>query len=153
MYVKVIDGEAVEYPYSLSGLRRDNPNVSFPREISDEILAEYGVFPVVKTEQPASTTTADPDEGIPVLVDGVWMQVWTMVDVSPEEAEAREQDEQDKVQSLAVKQDTFVKNFISMSPAQVAAYVEGNTANLAQVRSLLTKMALMLLLLARKEYR
>jgi hypothetical protein len=60
---------------------------------------------------------------------------------------------QDMAEVEAVKADSFVQSFVAMTPAQVSAYVENNTANLAQVRSLLTKMALMLLALARKEYR
>jgi hypothetical protein len=70
-----------------------------------------------------------------------------------EDAAARQQTETDAATAAAVKADTFVQNFIAMTPAQVSAYVENNTANLAQVRSLLTKIALMLLALARQQYR
>lgn len=53
----------------------------------------------------------------------------------------------------SVKADTFVQQFISMTPSGVAAYVDGNITDLASAKLLLRRMALMLLLLARKEYR
>jgi hypothetical protein len=141
-YVKVINGQAVEYPYTLVKLRADNPDTSFPREMGAGLLAEYGVYPVTLTEKPAPTLTQNPTEQTPQLINGVWTQTWGMVDVSAEEAEKRQ-----------IKADAFVQNFIAMTPAQVEAYVENNTGNLAQTRALLNKMALMLLALARREYR
>ena len=44
MYVKVTNGVATEY--TMGHLRRDNPNVSFPRTCSDELLASYDVYPL-----------------------------------------------------------------------------------------------------------
>lgn len=44
MYAKQISGEW--QIYSISQLRRDNPQVSFPRQPADTTLAEYGVYPV-----------------------------------------------------------------------------------------------------------
>lgn len=141
-YAKIIDGQVAEYPYTLVKLRADNPDTSFPREPSEALLAEYGVYPVTETAKPAPTLTQNPVEQTPQLIEGVWTQVWGMVDVSAAEAERR-----------AIKEDAFVQNFIAMTPAQVTAYVEANTNNIAQVRALLNKMALMLLALARREYR
>jgi len=141
-YVKVSSKTVLEYPYTLAKLRADNPNTSFPREATDALLAEYGVFPVIATERPSDTLTQSPKEQTPEFINGQWVQVWAMVDVAPQVAERR-----------AIKADTFVKNFIAMTPAQVSAYVNSNTGNLSQVRALLNKMALMLLALARREYR
>jgi hypothetical protein len=116
-------------------------------------MGEYGVFPVTPTTQPAPTVTQDPIEQTPQLINGKWTQVWSMVNVSAEEASVRQLEAADRAETLAIRADTFVTNFIAMTPAQVAAYVENNTANLAQVRSLMTKMAVMLLMLAKREYR
>lgn len=52
----------------------------------------------------------------------------------------------------AVRADAFVRQFVAMTPAQVAAYVDANVSDLASARRLLKRMALMLLLLARREY-
>jgi len=148
-----IRGEELDYPFSLSTLKKENPNVSFPRKMPEELLAEYSVFPVIAVSRPAATLTQDHVEQQPQQINGVWTQVWAMVDVSPEEAARRQQTAQDAADAEAVKVDAFVQNFIAMTPKQVTSYIANNTANLAQVRALLTKMALMLLALAKREYR
>jgi hypothetical protein len=55
--------------------------------------------------------------------------------------------------AAAVKADAFVQSFIAMTNSQVSNYVNANTNNITEVRALLNKMALMLLALARREYR
>jgi hypothetical protein len=152
MYIKT-GKDTVEYPYSLSKLKAEHANTSFPREMRDEMLAEYGIYPVLPTPRPASTLTQDPVEQTPQLINGVWTQIWAMVDVSAEEAAQRAQDAADAAELQATKADAFVKSFFGMPPSQLESYVNNNTANLAQVRALLTKMALMLLALAKREYR
>lgn len=36
--------DGTRYPYSLAELRRDNPNVTFPNVLSEEMLAPFGVI-------------------------------------------------------------------------------------------------------------
>ena len=55
--------------------------------------------------------------------------------------------------NLAAKADAFVQQFIEMTPAQLDAYISANINDLASARQLLRKMALMLLLLAKREFR
>jgi hypothetical protein len=66
---------------------------------------------------------------------------------------AREQLAQAKktAQSLA-KADAFVQQFVSMTPAEVTAYVEANVTSLVEAKALLSKMALMLLVLAKNQF-
>ena len=49
--------------------------------------------------------------------------------------------------------DTFVQQFVNMTPAQVIAYVNANVGNLADAKQLLTKLALMMLALAKEQYK
>lgn len=151
-YLKVDNG-GVEYPYTIEKLRKDNPNVSFPSTIPDQLLAKFGVYAVLPVSRPSSTLTQNPVEQTPELINGQWTQVWAMVDVSPEEAARRQQAATDDAKLQATKADAFVRSFIAMTPAQVEAYVTNNTGSLAQMRALVTKMALMMLTLARREYR
>ncbi len=153
IYAKIENGIVLQYPFSPSMLRAENPNTSFPKDMSLELLAQYGVYPVTAIEPPASTLTQDPVEQPPQLINGAWTQVWAMVNVSAEEVALRQQAADYESERAIVKANAFVKNFISLTPAQVETYVANNTANLAQVRSLLSKMAIMLLLLAKKRYR
>jgi len=85
--IKLING--TPSPYSLSQLKRDNPNVSFPTEPRLDTLAEYGVFPVRPTERPEDTDTQRAVEAKPELVDGLWTQAWRMEDIPPAELEER----------------------------------------------------------------
>lgn len=80
----------ITYPYSIARLRRDNPQVSFPREMPDERLADWGVYRVTKVEQPVcDPETQTVEEGEPVHVDGAWSQVWNVRDLTAEELKAR----------------------------------------------------------------
>lgn len=152
IYLRILNNQ-IEYPFYIRTLKLENPQVSFPSEISELMLAEYGIFPVTYVKKPDATLTQDPVEQEPQQINGAWTQVWAMVDVSPEEALFRQQQADNEATAAEIKADTFIHNFIAMTPAQVTNYVNSNTANLAQVRALLVKMSLMLLALAKREYR
>ena len=68
------------YPYSINQLRQDNPNTSFPTEMSDERLAEWDMYPVSPTEYPQVDYTKNVDEGQPVLIGNAWTQIWLVSD-------------------------------------------------------------------------
>jgi len=87
MYVKITNGSVDTYPYSVGELRRDNPNVSFPKQVPDTLLAEYGVYPVTETDQPSYTprTQNIAQETTPSLVGDVWTVGWTVTDKTAEE--------------------------------------------------------------------
>lgn len=82
MYIIVENGVANKY--TLAQLRRDNPNVSFPKDIPDSTLAEFGVFPLAETVPPSGDVV---EEVTPALIDGVWEQAWEVRDFTPEEVE------------------------------------------------------------------
>lgn len=77
-YLRITGGNT-EYPFSLSTLRAENPNTSFPREFSDGLLAEYGVFPVTPVAPPATTVYEQAVEGTPAHINGQWVQTWSTV--------------------------------------------------------------------------
>lgn len=153
-YALVKDGAVVAYPYSFAQLRKDNPQVSFPREPSDERLAEFGVVTITPTDRPdIDRTTQNLAEGTPALVGKVWTQVWNVTDASPEQVAVRRAIKADEDAAAAIKADSFVESFIAMTPAQVASYIDANVTNLASAKTVIAKMAMMLLLLARREFR
>ena len=49
--------------------------------------------------------------------------------------------------------DNFVQQFVNMTPAQLIAYVNANVSNLADAKQLLTKLALMMLAIAKEQYK
>jgi hypothetical protein len=83
MHIKLTNG--VPEKYTIGQLRRDNPQVSFPKNIPDIILVDFNVYPLTETSQPEVVYTQKVEEGTPVLVNGVWTQVWNVVDKTPEE--------------------------------------------------------------------
>jgi hypothetical protein len=77
------------YPYSIAQLKQDNPQTSFPAQISDSLLAEFNMFSVEPTEYPTVGFDKNVTEGKPELVGSVWKQVWTISDATAEEHLAR----------------------------------------------------------------
>jgi len=77
-YVKASGQTIIEYPYGLAKLKADNPNTSFPREVSTEVLAEFGVYPVFDTEQPTPGEFERVAEALPAFSNGAWRKQWTL---------------------------------------------------------------------------
>lgn len=89
MYIHVIDDQVKKLPYSLRELRQDNPSVSFPEKPSPSLLAEWGVFELVQTQQPSVDYTKNVVSGTPQKINGVWTQKWDIVDASEAEITSR----------------------------------------------------------------
>ena len=90
MHVKITSGNVDTYPYNVGQLRRDNPNTSFPKQIPDEMLESYGIFPVTVQATPSvdDRTKTVERESSPSLVDGVWTIGWTTSSKAAEETQA-----------------------------------------------------------------
>ena len=97
MHVLIKDNQVVKYPYGASDLRRDNPNVSFPKNISDELFAKYGAMRVFFSTQPGFTYAQELKEGTPVFADGRWNQTWSVVNLSDDEVAGRTAQKADEV--------------------------------------------------------
>lgn len=83
MYVRLIDGVASYY--TITDLRRDNPDTSFPIFPSDDALASFNVYPCQSVEQPTVDYTKTVSLGEPVLSTDGWVQVWNISDATPDE--------------------------------------------------------------------
>jgi hypothetical protein len=94
MYVKVVDGNVNKYPYEISDLHKDNPKISFPKNMTDEALAAYGVYPVVEVDQPdynPSTHNLVLNTQ-PTLIDGTWTIGFSSVAKTDEQVVAYNED-------------------------------------------------------------
>lgn len=84
-YIKLEEGAPARYPYTQAQLRAESPNTSFPSGLlPDDLLAEWGMLPVIETPQPVVTSLQNVIELPPVLIDGVWTQQWAVLDATPE---------------------------------------------------------------------
>lgn len=82
MYVLTEENKLKEYPYSIRELRRDNPQTSFPKNLSNELLAEWGVYPVTLADRPEfDRITQKLVEAEPVKLEGQWIRAWTVVNL------------------------------------------------------------------------
>lgn len=91
MFAKITNGTVHKFPYSVGQLRRDNPNTSFPKIISEQTMAEYGVFPVSELPAPSfdSWTHYLEYNPVPVLQDGKWVTVPTVYELTQDQIELR----------------------------------------------------------------
>lgn len=89
MHVKITNGQIDQYPYTVGNLRRDNPQTSFPKRIPDEMLAEWGVYPVNPTPAPPydQRTQQLEQNGQPHLEQDQWFLGWTVKDKTAEEVQ------------------------------------------------------------------
>lgn len=92
MYIKIVDN--LPQKYSIRQLKTDNPQISFPNTITDSILSEYGLYPLIPTEYPSyDRLTQNLLEGTPIQVNDKWVQTWIVQEASYEEIEQRKAEE------------------------------------------------------------
>tara|TARA_R110001606_G_scaffold39017_2_gene108317 strand:+ start:3743 stop:4237 length:495 start_codon:yes stop_codon:yes gene_type:complete len=99
MYAKINGGTVVKFPYSVGQLRKDNPNVSFPKNITQGIMQKYGMVSVHTVDDPefdtlthkvvqASTPTRESSgndfDGNPIHT-GRWILTKTVVALTADE--------------------------------------------------------------------
>tara|TARA_Y100000310_G_scaffold338146_1_gene427022 strand:+ start:708 stop:1217 length:510 start_codon:yes stop_codon:yes gene_type:complete len=96
IHAKVIDGAISVYPYSFGNLRKDNPNVSFPKDFfeREDEFADFNVVKIIVSDKPSKKGWI-PVEETPSFTDGKWSQNWNLVpkdasDVSRSEMEETE---------------------------------------------------------------
>ena len=150
-YVLVEKGAVKTWPYSFSHLRRDNPMVSFPREINDAWLEKMGIHRVSKVEAPSSSFVQDVVEVEPILVNEVWTQQWKLVDVPFDVAIQRQKQAELKESEDALKADNFVSAFLEMSSQDIDDYVDTHiTENLNSQKAFNKKLAKIVQALAKR---
>jgi hypothetical protein len=77
MYVKIKSGNIERYPYSLDILRKENSNISFPQNLTKELLESFGVYRVIETDRPETNESSYAvKRHLPELVDGEYKLLW-----------------------------------------------------------------------------
>ena len=84
MYIKLTNGQPENY--TIGQLRRDNNNVSFPKIISDDTLARFGVYPYTLQDRPTyDIRTQKIEVGDFIETETGWERTWNVVDKTTEE--------------------------------------------------------------------
>ncbi len=83
-YVKTEGGVATTYPYTTQDLKRDNPNVSFPKIITTSILESFGVFSVTTLDVPDynEATQKVSERDLPDNISNGWFLGWDVSNMS-----------------------------------------------------------------------
>jgi len=111
MYVLYKNG-VKQYPYTLTDMVYANPNTSFPTPITDDVAAQFGVFPVQEVTPPSYNYATQNLSSDAVLQGSSWVQVWTVTSASPDEIQQRRTGQEASVraqrdQLLHTNVDTF----------------------------------------------
>ena len=88
MYAKLNNGQVEKYPYTIGQLRKDNRNVSFPKVMSDEVLAQFNMVKVAPTERPADDHTKN-FTVTAAQVGGAWVEKWVSTSATQDEITER----------------------------------------------------------------
>ena len=101
MYVLAPNQAVVRFPYSAGNLRRDNPNTSFPKVISDKLMADFNVFPVTYEDRPeyVPATHYLETSATPVLKNGEWVLTSTVIAFTAEQIADRDAEQAKKMRA------------------------------------------------------
>jgi hypothetical protein len=87
MYLRITNNE-ISYPYTIKDLKAAHRNITFPNEIGEETMTQFGLYEVEQTPKP-NDYTKNITEGTPILTDGVYYQNWIQTDASQSEIDYR----------------------------------------------------------------
>ena len=85
LLVKATGSTVEQYPYSIGLLRKENPNTSFPKQVSAEDMASFNVYPVTETFPTVSDTQKLVKVWTPTLVGGEWVLAHEAVDLTSDD--------------------------------------------------------------------
>lgn len=139
--IRKVNGSPVSY--SITKLKSDNPNVSFPRELSDELLAQYDVYRVRPANKPQyDEATENVVEGDPVETSpGVWGQNWLIVAKTDAEIDDYQFEAARANAIEAIKQDQEVIQLLKANPGQIDNFIDNNVTNMAEAKDVLKRIA------------
>jgi hypothetical protein len=81
------DAEPV-YPYTLTDLKRSNPETSFPTDMTNFDTSDWHCYPVQDTTPPEAQGKVA-HRIAPIFVDGAWVEQWELADYTAENTDAQ----------------------------------------------------------------
>ena len=110
MFALIKDNVVVQYPYSISTFRKDNPSVSLPLNPKKHQLEDQGIYEVAESIIPVAEISQIVEEKTPTLQDGVWTRTWVIRDATEIELSmAKQKVKDDVVQATQLRLDTFAQ--------------------------------------------
>jgi hypothetical protein len=99
IYLKINEDQSITYPFSITQLRKDNPNTSFPENINIETLLEYNIHQVIEVARDTNYLK-NYTETLPILIYGVYYQNWDITDATEEEINQRIESQWSQIRSI-----------------------------------------------------
>lgn len=108
----------------MDDLKKDNPNTSFPLEISNKLLAEFDVYPVKLVNPPTiNSITQTLTEKIPKFINDEWTQIWDISNATNEEIiERKNKKEQEYAAAIQKHIDTIAQSKKYTDGVSLASY-------------------------------
>ncbi|BAV65755.1 hypothetical protein [Sphingobium cloacae] len=116
---KIENGAIAAYPYFAWQLRADHPGTSFPDDLADIDLSDFGAAIIDPVDPPACDAEYRVEESAPVLQDGRWLQAWAIVERSADELAAHQAD---LLAGIDREAGEFRQRFITAVPGQAQTY-------------------------------
>jgi hypothetical protein len=85
LLIKATGSTVEQYPYSIGLLRKDNPNTSFPKQVSASDMAAFNTYPVTEVTPTVSDTQKLVKVWTPTLVGGDWVLAHEAVDLTSDD--------------------------------------------------------------------
>lgn len=129
-----INTQTLAYPVSQAQIMQENPNTSFPTPF----VAPEEYAPVLNTPQPTyDAMTQAVIEVQPTETEGQWYQMWTVVDLSPEQIAANEEQakQKNKQQATQLLQQTDWTTIPDVANPELSNPYLTNSAEFAAYRS------------------
>ena len=152
MYIKLPD----TFPYPIGRFRADHRDTSFPAELTDAHYAAFGVHKVRETQKPDYDEATQGLDSKAEMIDGEWVQVWTVRDATDDEIAAyaqKKKAEEDATVRTSAKGDATIRFLISKTPAEIEAKINADVTSIATAKAIIAKLAVAVGAPARKELR
>lgn len=127
MFAKITNGKLDRFPYTAGDLRRDNPNTSFPKNISADTMLSHGMVEVTQKPAPLHDSTTQYVEfgPVPELENGAWVLQPRICQLSQDQLTDRRESAANAVRgerdALLAATDWAALSDVTMSP-EMAAY-------------------------------
>ncbi len=151
MYIKT--KPEIVYPYHLSRLKDDFPGTSFPQPYERANLSDFGVFKVTPTPAPDHDPAAHGLDTSATLIDGQWVQSWTVRPATQDEIDAHAEKlklADDKAAKESARADATIRFLSTATDAQIEAKIQKEITTLASAKVMIGRLAVAVGVLCRE---
>jgi hypothetical protein len=102
MYALIENNVVVRYPYTVTDLKLANKDTSFPKQVSDETLLDFGLHKVISVPTPTFSDTQVLEEGTPIFneTQQSWMQVLIVREMTSDEIQQRHTNKANEIREI-----------------------------------------------------